>query len=79
MPTPFSIPGSRYSGTTDPALRQEIQRHTGNDGETSSILRSIARFGGDSGIRSYEVTPKPRQGNRHDPRTLSWTVRAVRG
>lgn len=77
MAQPFQIPRSRCALLSDPALRQEIQSHTGNEAETSSILRSIERFGNDLSIRCYELTPTPRR-THHHPASASWSVRAVR-
>ena len=63
---------------TDPRLREEINRHTSSEAETSGILRSLERFGGDESIDRYEVTP---EGSRRLRRSTqaSWVVRAVRG
>ena len=77
MTQPFNLPRSRCSLLSDPALRREIQSHTGNETETSSILRSIERFGDDLSIRYYEMTPTARRAHFHSA-SASWTVRAVR-
>ena len=74
----FSIPRSHCAVVSDPDLRNEVHAHTGNDEETSSILRSIERFGGDISIGHYEVTPAPTRRTYHGGNTLAWTVRAVR-
>lgn len=78
MPTPFSIPGSRCVVPFSEALRQDIRARTESDDEASSILRSIERFGGDDSVWTYEMTPKPPRGTRHDSRAITWSVRAVR-
>jgi hypothetical protein len=77
MAQPFNLPRSRCSLLSDPALRREIQSHTGNETETSSILRSIERFGHDLSIRYYELTPTVRRAHVHSV-SASWSVRAVR-
>jgi len=76
MASSFSIPSARV--LSDPALRTEIQSHTDNHAETSSILRSIERFGEDASIRYYEMTPSTTRRAYHTALARSWTVRAVR-
>ncbi len=78
MPTSFSITRSRCSVLSDPSLRQEIHAHTGSDAETSSILRSLDRFGQDISIRYYELTPTPARRTYRPTSAFAWTVRAVR-
>jgi len=78
VPNPFSITRSRCSVLSDPTLRDEIHTHTGNDAETSSILRSLDRFGQDLSVRYYEVTPTPSRRTYHPTSAFTWTVRAVR-
>lgn len=77
MPSSFSIRGSRCSLPFSPEVRDEIRERTGSDRETSSILRSIERFGGE-GVWLYEMTPKAPRGTRHDTRAVTWNVHAVR-
>jgi len=76
--TSFSIARSRCSALPAATLRAEIQSHTGNDAETSSILRSLERFGDDASIRYYEVTPTAGRRTYHAAAASTWTVRAVR-
>lgn len=78
MPHPFSVSGSRCSLPFSTSLREEIRSRTGSDRETDSILRSIERFGGDVSVWTYEMRPKASAGTRHDPRPVTWSVRAVR-
>ena len=78
MPSPFSIAAELLSGASDSTLRGEIDSHTENDAETSSILRSLRRFGGDLSIRYFEVTPAPSRRTRQSTFGFSWHVRAVR-
>lgn len=78
MPYSFTISSSRLSSSSPPDLRSEINRHTGSDVETSSILRSIERFGGDLTIDRYDIDPAPARGTRTGPSRVSWTVRARR-
>ena len=78
MASAFSIPRARCSVLADPTLRTEIQSHTGSHAETSSILRSIERFGEDTSIRYYEMTPETGRRVYHLTQVCSWTVRAVR-
>lgn len=78
MPTTFTISRSRCGVLTDPTLRDEIQGRTGSDAETSSILRSIGRFGHDASIRYYEFTPTPSRRTYQKAPGFSWTVTAVR-
>lgn len=80
MATSFSISRSRCLDLSVPTLRAEIQSHTGSDTETSSILRSLERFGEDPSIRYYEVTPKAlrRPEHGHGSSRSAWTVRAMR-
>lgn len=79
MPYAFTISRSRLSSLSALEIRSEINRHTGSDTETSSILRSIERFGGDATISRYEVDPKPGRGTRLGRARVAWTVRAQRG
>lgn len=72
------LPRSRCSILTDPTLRDEIQGRTGSDAETSSILRSIERFGHDASIRYYELTPSPSRRTYQATPRFAWTVTAVR-
>jgi hypothetical protein len=78
MPSSFSIARSHFSRLSDSTLREEIGNHTGNDEETSSILRSIRRFGEDFSISYFEITPNPRRRTRHRTPEFTWSVRAVR-
>lgn len=78
MPSSFSIALARFSTLSDSALRKEIGSYTGNDAETSSILRSLRRFGGDLSIRYFEVTPRPSRRTRQPTSAFTWSVRAVR-
>lgn len=74
----FSIARERFSRLSDSNLREEIASHTGSDEETSSILRSLRRFGGDISIRYFEMTPMPGRRKRHPTSAYTWSVRAVR-
>jgi len=76
--TSFSIARSRCSDLAEPHLRNEIHSHTGSEAETSSILRSMERFGQDKSIRYYEMTPTPARRVYHTVPTFTWSVRAVR-
>lgn len=78
MTTSFFITRSQCSDLAKPELRNEIHSHTGSEAETSSILRSLERFGQDKSIRYYEMTPKPVRRLYHTVPTFAWTVRAVR-
>jgi hypothetical protein len=78
MPSSFSIRRAPFSNASDPALREEIRAHTASDEEASSILRCIERFGGDSSIRYYEMTPVTTQRTFREARPMAWSVRAVR-
>ena len=78
MPSSFSIARARFSTLSDSTLREEIDYYTGNDAETSSILRSLRRFGEDLSIRYFEVTPTPSRRTRQLTPTFTWSIRAVR-
>lgn len=78
MAQSFFIPRSRCSDLSRPDLREEIQSHTGSDAQTSSILRSLERFGQDKSIRYYEMTPTAVRRLYRTVPTFAWTVRAVR-
>lgn len=78
MSHPFTIARSRCSVLSDPALLEEIRRHTETDGEASSILRSLERFGGDGSIRYFEMTPKQGRRNQGQHPVVAWSVTAVR-
>jgi hypothetical protein len=78
VPEPFSLSKSECSSLSDPALRSEIARHTQSEVETSGILRSIDRFGADSSIERYEITPQAKGRSGARSKTVSWHVRAVR-
>lgn len=78
MADSFFIARTRCSALSDPDLREEIQSHTSSDAETSSILRSLERFGEDVSVRYYEMTPRPGRRTYHATSAVSWTVRAVR-
>lgn len=60
------------------SVLDEVLRHTGSEVEAHSILRSVERFGGDSSIRYFEVTPKTVQRTHRGAAPVSWTVTAVR-
>lgn len=79
MPNPFSLARSLYVETSDPALRAEIQSHTGSDVATASILRSIVRFGGDPSIERFDVSPRQRGRPHPTANPVTWSVRAWRG
>jgi hypothetical protein len=74
----FSLLRSRCDRVSDPALRQEIDSHTGNDEATSGILRSIDRFGGDDSILRYEVSRKTTTRAYRHGAAAAWQVTAVR-
>ncbi len=78
MSNSFTINGSHRFGAIDSELRAEIRTHTDNEEETSSILRSLERFGDDASIRYFEVTPKTSRRYYPGARAMSWTVHAVR-
>lgn len=78
VPSAFSIARTRCSALSDANLREEIHAHTGSDTETSSILRSLQRFGGDLSIRYYEMTPTPSRRIHRATSAFAWTVTAVR-
>jgi hypothetical protein len=78
MPSSFSIARTRFSNLSDSTLREEIGYYTGNDAETSSILRSLRRFGEDSSVSYFEITPNPSRRTRHLTPEFTWSVRAVR-
>lgn len=78
MPTSFSITRPHGPVLSDARLRDEIHAHTGSDTETSSILRSLDRFGQDLSIRYYEMTPTPARRTYRPTSAFAWTVRAVR-
>lgn len=78
MSESFSLSKSECSPISDPSLRTEIFRHTGNEDETSRILRSLERFGGDASIVRYEITPRENGRFAQRVRTVAWSVRAVR-
>lgn len=78
MATSFLITRSQCSNLPEPELRKEIDFHTGSEAETSSILRSLERFGQDTSIRYYEMTPAPVRRLYHTVPSFAWTVRAVR-
>jgi hypothetical protein len=74
----FTIARSRCSVLSDPALLEEIRRHTETDGEASSILRSLERFGRDTSIRYFEMTPKQSRRTYGQQHLVAWSVTAVR-
>jgi len=76
--TSFTISRSRCSDLADPGLRAEIDVHTGNDDETTSILRCLERFGFDASIRYFEMTPKPSRRTYHGAHLVTWSVGAIR-
>lgn len=78
MVNAFSIDPSRCASISDPELRRQILAHTGSDAETSSILRSLERFGGDTSIRYFEITPRPTRRTYHGAPIVAWSVRAER-
>lgn len=78
MASSFTISRYQAGNQSNASLRDEIHRHTGNDAETVSILRCIERFGDDTSIGGWEVSPKPHRGTRHPSRAVAWTVRALR-
>jgi hypothetical protein len=78
MSEPFTVDRSRCSDLTDPGLREEILRHTGNDDEVTSILRCLERFGFDASVRHFEMIPKPKHRSHRGANLVSWNVTAVR-
>jgi hypothetical protein len=78
MSDAFSISSRQLSSSSASELRTEINGHTRSDSETASILRSIARFGGDTTIWSYEVSPRLGRATRIGANRVTWSVRAVR-
>ena len=78
MPSSFSIARDRCASLSDLTLQEEIASHTESDEETSSILRSIRRFGGDSSIRYFEMTPRASRRGRQPTSAFTWSVRGVR-
>jgi len=79
MTEPFSLTRSRCTETeSDPSLREEILDRTGSDAATSGILRSIERYGGDSSILRFEISPKTHNRAHRAAVAVSWSVRAVR-
>lgn len=78
MPETFTISNSRLHAASDVDIRLEINGHTCNERETSSILRSIERFGDDASISRYEIEPRPARSTRKVAAGVSWTVRALR-
>lgn len=78
MSESFSLFQSACSPIGDPSLKDEIDRHTRNDAETSQILRSIERFGGDDSIRRYDISLHKGRRSERVARTAPWNVRAVR-
>ena len=78
MSEPFSLSRSVCSPISDPSLKEEIDRHTSNAAETSQILRSIERFGGDDSIRRYDISPEKGRKSARMAKTAAWTVSAVR-
>jgi hypothetical protein len=77
MTEPFSLARSRCT-ESDPSLRAEILDHTGSDAATSGILRSIERYGGDSSILRFEISPQTHNRAHRAAIAVSWSVRAVR-
>lgn len=77
MAEAFSIPSERC-GELGAALREEIQARTESSEDTTRILRSIERFGGDPTIERFDVIPQPVRSTVHLPATILWTVKAVR-
>jgi hypothetical protein len=77
MTEPFSLTRSRCTAS-DPSLREEILGRTGSDAATSGILRSIERYGGDSSILRFEISPKTHDRSHRAAIAVSWSVRAVR-
>jgi hypothetical protein len=78
MSEPFTVARSRCSDLTDPGLREEILRHTGNEQEVSSILRCLERFGFDASVLHFEMIPKPSHRSHRGAHLVSWSVTAVR-
>lgn len=78
MAHPFSIAYSVSAVLSDPDLEELIRAQTGSAGEANSIVRSIRRFGDDTSIMHYDMTPEQGRGTRCDTRAVSWAVRAVR-
>lgn len=78
MPTSFSLAHSRFTAASAPDLREEILAHTGSDEATSSILRSIDRFGSDASIQRYEMVPDMRRRGVRGGGAVAWSVRAIR-
>ena len=78
MTDSFSLSASQCASLDDASLRTEITDHTGSDAETTGILRSIERFGGDTSIEQYEISRSDRGKYAPKAHTAGWLVRAVR-
>lgn len=78
MSESFTVARSRCSDLTDPALREEILRHTGNEDEVASILRCLERFGFDGSVRHFEMIPKPSHRTHRGAASVTWSVSAIR-
>jgi hypothetical protein len=74
----FSLAPSRCAVISDPALRAEIDAHTGSPEATAKILRSIERFGVDPSVLRFEMNPRKENRTIRSTETVSWTVHAVR-
>jgi len=77
MKEPFSLTRARCA-KADESLREEIHDRTGSSEATSGILRSIDRFGTDTSILRYEISPRTHSRGQRNAAAVAWTVRAVR-
>jgi len=78
MANAFSICPRDFTPTGTLALRDYVAGQTGSDVETESILRSLERYGSDSSVRYFDVTPAEVRLGLRTLRAASWNVRAVR-
>ena len=76
--TAFSVHPRDFAAGDSTTLRTLVADRTRSDLETESILRSIERYGTDSSIRYFEVSPTEGRLGVRTTRTTAWNVRAVR-
>ena len=74
----FSIHPRDFSAGNTAAIRELVADRTRSDLETESIMRSIERYGLDSSIRYFEVSPSEGRLGARTVRHTAWAVRAER-
>jgi hypothetical protein len=74
----FTLTRASVAASDPASLAAEILAVTGNEGDTASVLRSLARLGTDESITEYKITHNPGRRANGIVAGGSWRVHAER-